>query len=193
MRALRQQLGRLFDALVNKRLKRLCDAATGVRFLRKARVINEQSATAIQIGENSVIGGELLVFPDGGLIQIGDHCFVGPDSRIWSGDEIFIGNRVLISHGVNIHDSIAHSLSAAERHQHFVQILLRGNSALGAVRKAAVRIEDDAWIGFNAVIMKGVTVGKGAVVAAGAIVTKDVPPFTIVAGPNCSAIGSSQE
>lgn len=43
-------------------------------------------------------------------------------------------------------------------------------------------IGDDAWIGFNAIILKGVTIGEGAVVGAGAVVTKDVPPYTVVAG-----------
>jgi len=47
---------------------------------------------------------------------------------------------------------------------------------------APIIIEDHAWIGMNSIILKGVTIGKGAVVAAGSIVTKDVPPMTLVAG-----------
>lgn len=45
-----------------------------------------------------------------------------------------------------------------------------------------VRIEDHAWVGFNVIILKGVTIGEGAIVAAGSVVTKDVPAFTVVAG-----------
>jgi len=52
-----------------------------------------------------------------------------------------------------------------------------------------VAIEDRAWISFRAVILGGVTIGEGAVVAAGAVVTKDVPPFTIVAGVPARMIG----
>ncbi len=183
---------RLADTYLNRHLPRLCTAQRGVRFLRSADISNSRAkASAIEIGEHSVIGGRLLVFPDGGRIRIGRQCFIGPDSRIWSADAVEIGDRVLISHGVNIHDSISHSLSAQERHQHFVEILQNGNGALGNVRKAPVIIEDDAWIGFNATVMKGVRIGRGAIVAAGAIVTKDVPPFTIVAGPSAQAIGSS--
>ena len=50
------------------------------------------------------------------------------------------------------------------------------------VRSAPIVIEDRAWIGFNAIILKGVTIGEGSVVAAGAVVTKDVEPYTVVAG-----------
>ena len=49
------------------------------------------------------------------------------------------------------------------------------------IRKPIV-IKDKAWIGFNSIILKGVTIGEGAIVGAGSVVTKDVPPYTIVAG-----------
>jgi acetyltransferase-like isoleucine patch superfamily enzyme len=52
-----------------------------------------------------------------------------------------------------------------------------------------VVIEEDCWIGSHAVILKGVTIGAGAVVAAGAIVTKDIPPYTIAAGVPARVIG----
>jgi maltose O-acetyltransferase len=185
-------LRRMTDAYLNRHLRRLCKAQDSVRFLRSADIVNSRTnVSAVEIGDHSVIGGRLLVFPDGGRIRIGRQCFIGPETRIWSGDAVEIGDRVLVSHGVNIHDSIAHSLSAQERHQHFIAILQQGNGALGNVRKAPVIIEDDAWIGFNATVMKGVRIGRGAVIAAGAVVTKDVPPFTIVAGPVALPIGSS--
>ena len=50
------------------------------------------------------------------------------------------------------------------------------------ISKAPIIIEDDVWISFNATILKGVTIGKGAVIAANAVVTKDVEPYTVVAG-----------
>jgi acetyltransferase-like isoleucine patch superfamily enzyme len=48
--------------------------------------------------------------------------------------------------------------------------------------KASIAIEDDVWIGANAVILPGVTIGRGAVIGAGSVVTKDVAPYTICAG-----------
>ena len=50
------------------------------------------------------------------------------------------------------------------------------------VKMAKITIKDKAWIGFNAIILKGVTIGEGAIVAAGSVVIKDVPDYTIVAG-----------
>ena len=94
---------------------------------------------------------------------------------------------------VNIHDNNSHSVSARERHQHFVEILLKHNARLGDVPKAPIVIEDDAWIGFNASVMKGVRIGRGAIVAAGAVVTRDVAPFTVVAGIPAAVIGTSKE
>ena len=148
---------------------------------------------AISLGNGSVIAGELLVYGDGGQIRIGDDCFVGSQSRLWAGEEIRIGHRVLISHNTNIHDAIAHSLSAHERHEHFKQIFREKRPDLGSVPKMPIVIEDDVWIGFNVSIMRGVRIGRGAVIASGAIVTKDVAPFTIVAGPVATPIGHSFE
>jgi acetyltransferase-like isoleucine patch superfamily enzyme len=183
---------RLFQAAHEYRLRRLCRTHPSTRFQRTASIQNNRRVReAISIGAHSVVGGELLVFSNGGQLEIGDYSYVGPGSRIWSTAGIRIGNRVLISHNVNIHDSISHSLSAAERHAHFKSIFLDQELSLAGVPSEPVVIEDDVWIGFNAAVMKGVRIGRGAIVAAGAIVTKDVPPFTIVAGTVAGPIGTS--
>ena len=97
---------------------------------------------------------------------------------------VTIGNRVLISHLVNIHDTNSHPVDANKRHEQFLQILERGHPSEGDldVRSAPIRIGDDVWIGFNSIILKGVTIGPRAIVAAGSVVTEDVPPAVIVAG-----------
>ena len=128
-----------------------------------------------------------------GNIEIGETCYVGENSRIWSAASITVGNRVLISHGVNIHDNSAHSLSAETRHKHFMQIISTGHpSVLDDISSAPIVIEDDAWIGFNATILKGVTIGKGAVVGAASVVTKDVEAYSIVAGNPARPIGRAR-
>jgi len=150
----------------------------------EARVSNlARDPQRIRVDGNTAVRGELLVFAHGGDIGIGRHCYIGEGSRIWSSEGISIGDRVLISHGVNIHDTNSHPVDARERHRHFVDILRSGHPRTGIrIGSKRIVIEDDAWIGFNAIIMKGVTVGRGAIVAAGAVVVADVAPWTAVAG-----------
>ncbi|MDB9521111.1 acyltransferase [Dolichospermum circinale CS-1225] len=138
----------------------------------------------ISIGSNSVIKGELLIFAHAGQIKIGKDCYVGEGTRIWSANSITIGDRVLISHNVNIHDTNSHSLDTKLRHEHFIKILSYGHPQNNDfdIYSEPLFIEDDVWIGFNSTILKGVKIGRGAIVAAGSVVTKDVPPFLVVAG-----------
>jgi acetyltransferase-like isoleucine patch superfamily enzyme len=137
----------------------------------------------ITVGAHSCIRGRLLTYGHGGCIKLGEWCYVGVRSEIWSMEAITIGNRVLISHDVNIHDGTAHSLDADERHAHFRLILERGHPKksvdIPGVSSAPVVIEDDAWISFGVTILKGVRIGRGSVISAGSLVTKDVPPGVI--------------
>ncbi|MBE9141007.1 acyltransferase [Nodosilinea sp. LEGE 07088] len=138
---------------------------------------------AIVVGQNSHIRGQLLTYGHGGQITIGDWCYVGARSELWSMESISIGDRVLIAHDVNIHDGTAHSRVAAERHRHFRHIVERGHPTtakqLPGVFSSAIVIEDDVWISFGVTILKGVTIGQGSIIAAGSVVTKDVPPQTL--------------
>lgn len=160
-----------------------CSLAPGARLLRTARIRNIRGNSAcIRIGAKSLIAGELLVFRHGGVIEIGEWCYVGENSRIWSAASIRIGRRVLISHGVNIMDSLTHPLNAHKRHEQFRSIVDRGHPANIDLDEKPVTIGDDAWIGTGAVILRGVHVGKGAVIGAGAVVSNDVPNFCVAAG-----------
>jgi acetyltransferase-like isoleucine patch superfamily enzyme len=143
---------------------------------------SQNNKSKILIGKGSVVMGYLMLFKHGGEITIGDYSFVGTDTRIWSAKKIIIGNRVLIAHGVNIHDNISHPLDSLERHKDFVHIRKKGFQDKMDLREEEITIEDDAWIGFNSIILKGVRIGKGAIVGAGSLVTSNVPPFAVVAG-----------
>ncbi len=85
------------------------------------------------------------------------------DSKIYCFERIEIGNNVIISENVMIRDSDNHAIN-------------------GRKKSSPIIIEDDVWIGARAIILKGVTIGKGSVVAAGAVVTRDVPPYSLVGG-----------
>src|SRR2546422_5510637 len=85
-------------------------------FYPEARVFNYQhNKERIQTGKNSHIRGELLVFGYGGQIIIGNNCYLGEHTRIWSGEKVILGNDILISHNVNIFDSTAHEINSDER------------------------------------------------------------------------------
>jgi acetyltransferase-like isoleucine patch superfamily enzyme len=139
-------------------------------------------SSKIVIGGHSHIRGELMIFGHGGRISIGEWCYVGVGTRIWSAASIEIGNRVLISHSVNIFDNLTHPLKATERHEQARQIFTSGHPREISLDEKPVKIGDDAWIGACAMVLRGVSVGEGGVVAAGAVVTKDVPPYSVVAG-----------
>lgn len=158
--------------------------STKAIFHPEAKVFNFQYIPSkIICGENSHIRGELLVFAYGGLISIGNYCYIGEGSKIWSGESIEIGNNVLISHNVNIIDTNSHEFDEIERHETYKKIIFESHpSKKGSIITKKIVIKDNAWINFNVIILKGVTIGNGAVVAAGSVVTKDIPNYAMVAG-----------
>ena len=98
-----------------------------------------------------------------------------------AGGGIRIGNHVLIGQCVNIH---------AENHQ-FNDQNLRINQQ--GVSYQGVVIEDDVWVGSKATILDGVTIGQGAVIGAGSIVTRSIPPYSIAVGSPARVIGTRGE
>lgn len=156
-----------------------------VKLLPSATVENlSGNLNLINIGKNSVIRGQLLIFAHAGKIDIGKDCYIGEGTRLWSADSIRIGDRVFISHNVNIHDTNSHSINPELRYGHFVAIMSTGHPQTNDfdIQSEPIFIEDDVWIGFNSTILKGVKIGRGSIVAACSVVTKDVPESVIVAG-----------
>lgn len=148
-----------------------------------AKILNAgQHSSGIRIGQNSRIEGELFVFAHCGQIDIGNWCFVGPGARIWSAAVITIKDRVLISHNVNILDSLTHPIDSIQRHKQFIEIATRGHPKEIDLGGRPIVIEEDAWIGAGAMIMRGVRIGARSIVGAGAIVTQNVPDDVIVVG-----------
>ena len=155
------------------------------RLYDDARVYNfQEDPDAIEIGDGSHVEGELTVLAYGGVITIGKNCYIGEGTKIVSGDSILIDDYAIIGHNCNITDNDAHEMDHLERAKGMEEMFAYGYRPenKGKIKTAIVTIEQYAWINFNVTILKGVTIGKGAVVAAGSIVTKDVAPFTMVAG-----------
>jgi acetyltransferase-like isoleucine patch superfamily enzyme len=163
--------------------KPTCEKHDTARLGSAARIINMgKDSSLIRIGASSIVDGNLLTFAHGGSITVGEWCYIGEGSRIWAAKQITIGNRVMISHNVNIFDSLTHPIAPDLRHQHFRAIAITGHPEQIDLGELSVRIEDDAWIAAGAIVLRGVTIGKAAIIGAGAVVTDDVPPFAVAAG-----------
>jgi len=156
-------------------------------------VILGKGRGSIRIGDFTHVQGTLETFWNGGDIDIGRFCYIGRHSQVWSQSRISIGNHVLISHMVDIHDTDSHPLSAAERRLDAHGILQTGiYREPTQTRSAPIVIEDDVWISAKATVLKGVHIGRGAIVAANSVVTTDVEPFAIVAGSPARQIGIAE-
>lgn len=103
-------------------------------------------------------------------MRIGDQTWIGQQCFFHAAGGLTIGAQVGIGPGVKIITSV-HEEAGRDR-----------SILFSPIEMAPVVIEDDADIGVNAVILPGVTVGRGAIVGAGAVVTSDVPPYAVVAG-----------
>lgn len=125
----------------------------------------------IKIGKGSTIHMKAR-FYDPRNIVIGEDTIIGEGAVLDGRDKLLIGNHVDIATDVMIYNS-----------QHDV------NGENFVATNAPVKIEDYVFIGPRAIILAGVTIGRGAIVGAGAVVTKDVPPYAIVGGVPAKIIG----
>lgn len=136
----------------------------------------------IKVGDFTHIRGDLLIFGHGGMIEIGDYCYIGENTKIWSGLSIKIGSRVLISHNCNIFDNDTHPLDHAARHEQFKAIISAGHPAIIDLKDEPVALGDDVLIGANSTILKGVSIGARSIIGAGSVVTANIPPDVVAAG-----------
>jgi maltose O-acetyltransferase len=131
--------------------------------------------------------------------SIGYRVSVGIKSKIergllfYSPQKIVIGNNTIINRNCTLEArggiKIGDNVSISEHCSFFTSSHDPQSPDFTWVKKE-IKIEDYVWIGAHALILQGITIGKGAVVGAGSIVTKDVEPYTIVAGNPAKPIGS---
>lgn len=131
----------------------------------------------IHLGDRVSLSGKQVWFACGDasekVLKIGNDSYVGFGTEIFSGSEVCIGNHVLIANYVLLNGYDGHPLDP---------VLRASGERAGPDRWGPIVIEDFAWIGSRAVILKNVRIGRGAVVATGALVTRDVPELHVVAG-----------
>lgn len=144
----------------------------------------------IKIGKGSIINCNFILENNGGIISVGERTFINAGTNLIAANKIVIGNDVTIAWNVTIYDHNSHSLDYRDRILDMKEITknyktnhdLSDNKNWDVVKSKPIVIKDKVWIGFNSIILKGVTIGEGAVVAAGSVVTKDVPAYTVVGG-----------
>lgn len=139
-----------------------------------AHLIPSVRGTRMVIGARTQVMEFVVVKCVGGAgdIVIGDDCYLNPHCVLYSGNGIRIGNDVLLAPGTVIAPA-NHALARRD-----VPIRLQGFMP----SRGGVVIEDDVWIGANSVLIDGAHIGRGAVIAAGSVVTGTVPPFEIWGG-----------
>ena len=144
-------------------------------------IVNNKIKTQIKIGKNvTIVSAKFFAF-NFGKITIGKYSYIGKNTQIDSCIEVKIGNYCMISNNVTIQDHNSHPIKKLERRKQLIKLQDRPTNVYESVRKKIV-IGDDVWIGTDATILKGVTIGNGSIIAARAVVTKNIPQNSIVAG-----------
>ena len=141
-----------------------------------------QGAAYITVGEECYIGRHVQLtasdsFQDQTFtprITIGDNCSIGDYSHVSAINEIRLGNNVRMGKNILITDN-AHGVSEA-------RLLNTAPNKRPLYSKGPVIIDDNVWIGAKSSILPGVHIGKGVIIGASSVVTKDVPPYAVVAG-----------
>lgn len=132
----------------------------------------------ISLGKTARIGRGCILCAASGKLRIGDFSALSPNVDVGADyGEVLVGRQVAIGPGTVIR-AANHCFARRD-----VPIMLQGHNP------GRVIIDDDVWIGANCVITPNVHIGRGAVVGAGAVVTRDVPPFSIVGGVPARLIG----
>lgn len=124
----------------------------------------------IDIGRNSAVRAGAMLLPSDGYISIGEGCTINQYSIINGAGGVDIGKNVMIASHACIYSS-NHNFTRGDQPMRQQGLSLE-----------PVKIEDDVWIATHAVILAGVKIGRGSIVAAGAVVSKDVEPYFIVGG-----------
>jgi virginiamycin A acetyltransferase len=165
---------KLYNFLLNQNVVQIRGGSVGHNVLMKG--VNIRGA--VSMGDHCVIKFVEII----GKVNIGHHTTInGPNVQILSKlNPIQIGNFCSIAKDVTIQE-YNHKVDRLSTYN-FEKHIFAGKSIDDVVSKGAITIGSDVWIGTKSVILSGVTIGHGAIVAAGSIVTKDVPPYAIVGG-----------
>ncbi len=178
---------KMVNYLLTKRAERkvrLCALVGKDTRLYKTSICKNLSGVRenIRIGDRCVMLGSLSAGKNG-MVRIGDRSYIGDHTGIGAMDKVIVGRYAIISSYVRIMDNNNHPTDPQARMQMSLSDDFFGEQwNWDCAASAPVEIGENVWIGEFARVCKGVTIGRGSIVAASAVVTKDVPPYCIVAG-----------
>ena len=175
----------LLRKLVHRRRERfnsrqLVQLGTGTRL--PGQIDRRASKAEIRIGSRCLIQGQIVAERDESRVTIADDVLLGGGSVIDCALSVVIERNVLISYACVVADADNHSIYSEHRTNDLATWMDGRRHDWSHTEMAPIRICEGAWIGAHSIILKGVTIGAGAVVGMGSVVTKDVPARTVVAG-----------
>jgi acetyltransferase-like isoleucine patch superfamily enzyme len=145
------------------------------------RLDKRHKDSMIYVGKDCLLNGRLVTVTKQSKIIIKDNVFIGAKTIIDCKDEVVIEDNVLISYECIIVDHNSHSLDANKREDDLLKFK-NDEKDWQEVNSKKITIKKNAWICTRSIILKGVTIGEGAIVAAGSVVTNNVEDYTLVAG-----------
>ncbi len=186
---------KLLNTLQRRKLRKLgsrVSIASSARLLRSFTVrflAATEDRTYLTVGENCFLNASFVFEAKTGEIRLGQRCYLGGNTSVLCRNRVTLGNDVTIAWDVTIYDHDSHSMDWRDRAKVVKLFYERyGKSDCfdlidwANVGTAPIVIEDRVWIGFGATVLKGVTIGEGAIVASRSVVTHDIEPYTVVAG-----------
>jgi galactoside O-acetyltransferase len=143
----------------------------------------------VKIGNDCMINCRFVFESEAGEVRIGDRVYLGGGTVICR-TRIEFGNDIFVAWGGYFYDHDSHSLDYRQRNLDILRQLedyrcgrnFIDSKDWSVVNSKPIIIQDHAWIGMHCTVLKGVTIGEGAIVGVGSVVTRDVEPWTIVAG-----------
>lgn len=138
---------------------------------------NTDQSPGIRLGERVSINDAVVINANRGQVTLGERSWLGPFCLVYGNGGVTIGRNVLVAGHTSI-NTVSHGIERCD--------IPMNDQPL---RIDPVVIEDDVWIGLNAVVLQGVTIGRGSVVGAGAVVNRSIPPWSIAVGVPARIIG----
>lgn len=167
--------------------------------IQSLSIRHSNNSNSLTIGRNSVVKGQFVFEKPTGTIQIGNNTFIGGGQFICT-EKISIGDDVMLSWGCTVIDTNSHSIYWEQRKDDVLD-WKKGieENTIGKyknwdnVESSAITIKDKAWVGFNVIILKGVTIGERSVIGAGSVVTTDIPDDCIAVGNPAKVIKNIEQ